>query len=318
MKPNRAPGGRPAEQPILPAGYGAQHRQINNDLALAQQQQQQQQFSMPSSISVGQVIDPRALPYTYSQQGSGAGYHASSYEDTASSSSQQRRSGGSTSTNTSPRTSPNFAPQRITNRSLSSGGVSLNASDSNFASSSGAWLGGGASSSHSSSMGRSISRASEGEYERQTNGITSDRDVDAAYNGRNSSANDRPLSYDSDLVKDGLSHSSGLERRNGSRSETDSPQQPSTNAGKRLGYRVGSVGDLRSGGSFPQGGNRGMSYSSSSPSLAHQRDGSDGASPSQRSVSGPIRNSSSHQQDPQSFYNSAMMDSARLSQSRRS
>jgi hypothetical protein len=320
VKPNRAPGGRPAEQPILPAGYGAQHRQINNDLALAhqqQQQQQQQQYSMPSSISVGQVIDPRALPYNYTQQGSGTGYHASSYEDNASSSSQQRRSGGGTSPSISPRTSPSFAPQRITTRSLSSGGSSHNTPDSNFASNSGAWLGGNASSSHSSSMGRSMSRASEGDYERSSNGVTSERDVDAAYHSRNPSASNRPITYDSDLTNDGLGHSSGAERRKGSRSEMDSPRQPSANSGKRLGYRVGSVGDLRSGGSFPMGGNRGMSYSSSSPSLAHQRDNSDGGSPSQRSVSGPVRQASSHQQDPQSFYTSAMTDAARSPQSRR-
>lgn len=140
VKPNRAPpGGRSAEMPILQAGYSAQHQQVSSDLALQQQQQQQQQqaHALPSNISVGQVIDPRALHYGYNQSAPSA----STESDDPRLAASNRNSGG---VSKGPKTSPGLTAQRIV-RAVSGGltGSSSSSSIDKLTSSSGAWLGSG-------------------------------------------------------------------------------------------------------------------------------------------------------------------------------
>ncbi|CAO1617508.1 unnamed protein product [Jaminaea pallidilutea] len=168
VKPNRAPpGGRSAETPILAAGYGAQHRQMSSDLAYHQQQQQSQhhqsqqnqhhQYQQGASlggIAVGQVVDPRALQYSYlqQQQGSADAHSGDSTDNVHQGEGDEHRSSvvsrnaGIEGRSNGARTSPGLSAQRVRGASgshSSAGGLSVSTSEGrDLISSSGAWLGG--------------------------------------------------------------------------------------------------------------------------------------------------------------------------------
>lgn len=152
-KPNRAPpGSRSAETAIPAAGYGAQHRQLNDEFSHVGGSGNVSNYGGDHgsngmigggpSISVGQVVDPRALQAYGGGAGVNRGPSTSAYMDYSTGESYDESSGGlsDVAAGGTRRVSPQPTVQRVV-----SGGGGFSTSRRGAGTDEHAWLGSGGS-----------------------------------------------------------------------------------------------------------------------------------------------------------------------------